>query len=78
MRTIVVFPAPLGPSSAKIVPGSTVRLTSSRTTWSPNDLHTPRATIPLVASRFASSLLLPSSLVIWVRYRRRAPGSPAC
>ena len=49
MRTIVVFPAPFGPSSDKIVPCSTVRLTLSSTTWVPNDLHTSQARIPLVA-----------------------------
>ena len=46
MRTIVVLPAPLGPSSARIVPSSTARLTLSSTTWSPNDLRTSRATMP--------------------------------
>ena len=51
MRTIVVLPAPFGPSSAKIVPSSTVRLTSSSTTWSPKDLHTSRATIAGAACR---------------------------
>src|ERR1700677_5401058 len=46
MRTIVVLPAPFGPSSARIVPSSAVRLTLSSTRWLPNDLHTSLATIP--------------------------------
>ena len=37
MRTIVVLPAPLGPSKAKIVLSATVRSTSSSTSWSPYD-----------------------------------------
>src|SRR5262249_15801272 len=45
MRTIVVFPAPLGPSRAKIVPSVTVRSTPSSATWSPKDLRTARALI---------------------------------
>ena len=49
MRTIVVLPAPLGPSSEKIVPSATVRSTWSSTRCSPNDLSTPRATIAGVA-----------------------------
>src|ERR1035441_450042 len=46
MRIIVVLPAPFGPSSARIVPSSAVRLTLSSTRWLPNDLHTSLATIP--------------------------------
>ena len=38
---MVVFPAPLGPSSAKIVPSATVRSMPSSTTLSPNDLRSP-------------------------------------
>src|SRR5664280_1121112 len=46
MRIIVVLPAPFGPSRARIVPSSTVRLTLSSTRLLPNDLHTSLATIP--------------------------------
>src|SRR5450759_3174716 len=45
MRTIVVFPAPLGPSSEKIVPSATVRSTPLSTMCSPKDLRTARALI---------------------------------
>ena len=45
IRTIVVLPAPFGPSSAKIVPSSTVTSTWSSTRFSPNDLRTPVAMI---------------------------------
>src|SRR5215831_14966313 len=41
MCTMVVFPAPLGPSSAKMVPSATVRSMSSSTTLSPNDFRSP-------------------------------------
>ena len=44
IRTIVVLPAPFGPSSAKIVPSATVRSTPSSTTVSPNDFRTPVTT----------------------------------
>src|SRR5207244_473065 len=43
--TIVVLPAPLGPSSAKIVPAATSRSMPSSATWSPNDLRNPRLSI---------------------------------
>src|SRR5207342_3459208 len=39
--TMVVFPAPLGPSSEKIVPSATVRSMPSSTTLSPNDFRSP-------------------------------------
>ncbi len=39
--TIVVLPAPLGPSRAKIVPSATVRSMPSSTTFPPNDLDSP-------------------------------------
>jgi hypothetical protein len=45
MCTVVVLPAPLGPSSAKIVPSGTSRSMPSSTTWSPNDLRSPAAAI---------------------------------
>jgi hypothetical protein len=43
--TIVVLPAPLGPSRAKIDPSATSRSTPSRTTFAPNDLRRPVARI---------------------------------
>src|ERR1700732_2175685 len=45
MRTIVVFPAPLGPSREKMVPSATVRSTPPSTMCSPKDLRTARALI---------------------------------
>src|SRR5215475_9963150 len=45
MCTIVVLPAPLGPSRAKMVPSATVRSTPSSATWSSKDLRTARALI---------------------------------
>jgi hypothetical protein len=39
--TAVVFPAPLGPSSEKVVPSGTSRSMPSTTTFSPNDLRRP-------------------------------------
>ena len=44
-RTIVVLPAALGPSSAKMVPASTSTSMPSSTRWSPNDLRRPVAEI---------------------------------
>ena len=35
IRSSVVFPTPLGPSTPRRVPGPTARLTDSRTTWAP-------------------------------------------
>ena len=46
--TVVVLPAPLGPSSAKTVPSATSRSMPSSTTLSPNDLRSPVAAIALV------------------------------
>src|SRR5262245_55477194 len=46
MFTVVVLPAPLGPSSEKIVPAATLRSMPSSTTLSPNDLRSPAAVIP--------------------------------
>ena len=43
--TVVVLPAPFGPSSAKIVPSATSRSMPSSTTWSPKDLRRPVAVI---------------------------------
>ena len=50
MRTIVVLPAPFGPSNAKIVPTPTVRSTWLSTIDSPNDLHTRDAAIAILGA----------------------------
>src|SRR3954453_12160599 len=55
MRTIVVFPAPLGPSREKTVPCGTVRSTSSSTTCSPKDLRSARALIAGAAGWIVTS-----------------------
>ena len=39
--TVVVFPAPLGPSSEKVVPSAISRSIPSRTVLSPKDLRSP-------------------------------------
>ena len=44
-RTVVVLPAPFGPSSARIVPAGTVSDTSSTATTLPNWRRSPRASI---------------------------------
>src|SRR4029450_9472285 len=56
MLTVVVLPAPLGPSSAKIVPSATVRSMPSSTTWPPKDLHSP---VALIAGRDGMVVMLP-------------------
>src|SRR5580698_9351177 len=72
MRTIVVFPAPLGPSSEKIAPRATERSTSSSTVCSPNDFRTPPALIANTSRLIdiASSL---SSLRLFVRELAASP-----
>src|SRR6185312_8279426 len=63
IRTIVVLPAPLGPSKAKIVLLATVRSTSSSTSWSPYDLRTltalmaePALVVMVISPRFSDSV----------------------
>src|SRR5215213_386598 len=46
MFTVVVLPAPLGPSSARTVPRGTARSMPSRTPWSPKLWTRPRTSIP--------------------------------
>ena len=41
MRTVVVFPAPLGPSSASTVPAATSRSTPSSTVVDPYAFRSP-------------------------------------
>ena len=65
MFTTVVLPAPLGPSSAKIVPSATSRSMPSSTTCSPNDLRNPLAEIAdadalMAAPSVRRSCLFPS------------------
>jgi hypothetical protein len=43
--TMVVLPAPLGPSSANVVPSATSRSMPSSTTWSPYDSRRAVATM---------------------------------
>ena len=45
MRTAVVLPAPLGPSSAKTVAGGTSRSTPQRALTFPNAFSSPVATM---------------------------------
>ena len=45
MRTVVVLPAPFGPSSEKIVPSSMSRSMPSSTSLSLNDFRNPRTAI---------------------------------
>src|SRR4051812_16507089 len=59
MRTIVVFPAPLGPSREKIVPSATARSTSSSTTCSPKDFRSAQV---LTAGAPAESIVTGLSL----------------
>jgi hypothetical protein len=51
IRTIVVLPAPLGPSRAKIVPSATCRSIPSRTVLSPKDLRSPTVLIAVECER---------------------------
>src|SRR5499427_1085588 len=75
MRTIVVLPAPLGPSRAKIAPSVTVRSTPSRATWSPKDLRTARALIASAEVLIVTGFLAFSGAVgcRGVHRRRAAP-----
>src|SRR5215472_3611963 len=57
MCTIVVFPAPFGPSSAKMEPSATVRSTPSSTRCSPKDLQTAWALIAGLAGLIVTGLL---------------------
>jgi len=63
MRTTVVLPAPLGPSSASTVPTGTVRSTPSSAVTSPYRLTRPVARIPFTMTpvpRLAEPAALPS------------------
>ncbi len=53
----VVLPAPLEPSSAKIVPSATLRSIPSSTTRLPNDLRNPRVSIIII---------VPPCAIIWL------------
>jgi hypothetical protein len=56
------LPAPLGPSNEETVPFRTSRSMPSSTTWSPNDLRNPVATIADGDGMVATSLLSQLSL----------------
>jgi transposase len=58
MRTIVVLPAPLGPSRAKMVPSATVRSTPPSTMCSPKDLRTAWALIAGLVGLIVTGFLL--------------------
>src|SRR5262245_53616084 len=78
MCTVVVLPAPFGPSRPKIVPAGTCRSMPSRTTWSPNDLRSPAALIAspaallgvVIVISFSSGL----SAACWQRGERAGAG----
>src|SRR5690348_3578935 len=57
MFTIVVLPAPLGPSRAKTVPEATVKSTPSRTILPSKDLRKPLATIAAGADALVMALV---------------------
>src|SRR5690348_6435550 len=57
MRTIVVFPAPLGPRREKMVPSATVRSTMSSTRCLPKDLRTAWALIAGLARLIVTGFL---------------------
>jgi hypothetical protein len=61
MWTVVVLPAPFGPSSEKTVPSGTSRSMPSSTSWSPNDLRSPVAAI---AGRDGMVVMLPRLLPV--------------
>src|SRR6266542_2815805 len=73
--TVVVLPAPLGPSSAKTVPAGTVRSIPSSTSLSPNDLRRPTAAIADWDD--VVFMLLVSSLWPWWPRPRRGCASRA-
>jgi len=50
MWTVVVLPAPLGPSRAKMVPSGTIRSMPSSTTLSPKDFCSPVTAIAGLAA----------------------------
>src|SRR6266851_2240424 len=71
---MVVLPAPLGPSSEKIVPSATVRSMPSSTTLSPNDFRSPVAEIASRVGIIVIPLLSKSSF----QGLRRVPRILAC
>src|SRR4029077_8754705 len=50
-RTVVVLPAPFGPSTARTSPGEASSVRSTRASWPLNDRVRPSATIALAAER---------------------------
>src|SRR5262245_25593733 len=74
IRTIVVLPAPLGPSREKMVPSATVRSTPSSTMCSPKDLRTAWALIVGLAGLIVTGFLAFSDVMggRGVRQRRAA------
>src|SRR5215469_17561089 len=81
--TIVVLPAPLGPSREKMVPSATVRSTPSSTMWSPKDLRTALALIAGLAGLIVTGFLAFSDVMGGRGVRQRlaathgGPSSPS-
>src|SRR5512143_1990988 len=61
MRITVVFPAPSGPTSPKISPSSTERVSRSTATVGPNALPSP--SVRIASTGYLSSLLRPNGPV---------------
>ena len=64
IRTVVVFPAPLGPSSPNTSPGFTSKVSPSTAVRSPKRLARPTTSMPLTQSIVTSTNLLFSSVVV--------------
>ena len=65
---MVVFPAPLGPSSEKIAPSATLRSIPSSTTLSPNDFRSPVTEIAVRVTVIVV-ITLPSNRPVQVQER---------
>ena len=65
--TVVVLPAPLGPSSAKIEPSATFRSMPSSATFSPNDLRRP---VAFSAGRTIVVVMPPPFVAAFAKERR--------
>jgi hypothetical protein len=67
IRTVVVLPAPLGPSRPSTVPGGTSKLTLSTAVLSPNLLTKSMASIAGVMSETVSARTDTGPLVLFCR-----------
>src|ERR1700759_3819731 len=68
IRTVVVLPAPLGPSSPSTVPGGTAKLTPLTAVLSPYRLTRSMASIAGVTSQTVSALADTGPLVLQARW----------